>query len=158
MSPAPGRAGRALGAGVLLGASALAAASCAPEGPRPLRVWTQNYEMRITSDPSPPRARETTRYRVVVLDRNTRQVIEGGAGQIFGKSRDGAQVFDSFEPAPEAGTYTARLSFITAGDWNMNVRFQREPGPDVGPSLEKPVDDWVQAVRGARPVSERPIQ
>jgi hypothetical protein len=142
----------------VVSASALGAAACGPEGPRPLRVWTKNYELRITSDPSPPRAREVTRYRIVVLDRNTRQAIDRGAGQIFAKSADGASVYDAFEPAAEAGTYTARLSFITAGDWRINVRFQREPGPDVGPSLEKPVDDWVQAVRGARPIEERPTQ
>lgn len=139
-------------------ACAFGAASCGPEGPRPIRLWTQSYEFRVTADPSPPRAGEVTRYRVVVLDRTTRQVIDGGAGQIFGKSADGANVYDSFERAPEAGTYTARLNFITAGDWRMNVRFQREAGPDIGPSLEKPAEDWVQTVRGPRPISERPTQ
>ncbi len=147
----PGRAGRRL---LAAGALAAAAAGCAPEGPRPLRLWSQSYEFRVTADPSPPRAREPIRYTVVVLDRNTRQVIDRGEGQIFGRSADRVDVYDSFEPAPEAGTYTARLNFITAGDWRMNVRFRR----DSAAALEKPTDDWVQTVRGARPISERPIQ
>lgn len=154
MSGAPGRAVAALA----LAAAATAAAGCAPEGPRPMRVWTQNYEFRVSSDPSPPRAREVTRYRIVVVDRNTRQVIDNGAGQIFAKSADGASVYDSFERAPEAGTYTARLTFITAGDWRMNLRFQRDSSATITASLEKPLDDWVQAVRGARPITERPAQ
>jgi hypothetical protein len=146
-----GRAARLVAAGATATA---AAAGCAPEGPRPLRLWSQSYEFRVTADPSPPRAREPIRYRVVVLDRNTRQVIDRGEGQIFGRSADRVDVYDSFEPAAEAGTYTARLSFITAGDWRMNVRFRR----DSTAALEKPTDDWVQTVRGARPISERPIQ
>ena len=69
MSAAPGFARRAAGrlapAGALL-ACALGAASCGPEGPRPIRLWTQTYEFRVTADPSPPRAGEPTRYRVEV--------------------------------------------------------------------------------------------
>lgn len=127
---------------------------CAPQGPPPIRAWTQNYEFRITADPTPPRAREATIYRVVVLDKNTHEVIDRGEGQIFATSADRVSIYDSFTPAQEAGTYTARLNFITAGEWRMNVRFRR----DSTAALEKPVDDWVQAVRGARPISERPAQ
>jgi hypothetical protein len=140
----------------LLGAllASAAASACGPEGPRPLRLWSQSYEFRVTADPSPPRAREVTRYTVVVLDRNTRQVIDRGEGQIFARSADRVDVYDSFEPAAEAGTYTARLNYITAGDWRVNVRFRR----DSTAAIEKPTDDWVQTVRGARPISERPVQ
>ena len=149
-----GPARRAVTAGAALAAALAGGAACAPDGPRPLRIWTQSYEFRVSADPSPPRAREVTRYRVVVLDRTTRQVIDRGEGQIFAKSADGAQTYDSFEPAPEAGTYTARMTYITAGDWRVNLRFRR----DSTAPLEKPLDDWVQAVRGARPIVERPIQ
>ena len=90
---------------------------------------------------------------VVVLDRNTRQVIDRGEGQIFATSNDRVNVYDSFEPAAEAGTYTARMNFITAGDWKVSIRFRR----DSTAPLER-VEDWVQTVRGARPISERPIQ
>ena len=152
MSAAPGPARRLALLGAL-GAAALGAAACGPEGPRPLRAWTQSYEFRVVADPSPPRARETTKYTVVVLDRTTRQVIDRGEGQIFASSADRANTYDSFEPAAEAGTYTARMNFITAGDWRVSIRFRR----DSTAALER-VDDWVQTVRGARPVAERPIQ
>jgi hypothetical protein len=134
---------------------ALVAAGCSgqPEGPKPLRAWSKSYEFRVTFDPVPPRAREPIKYRVVVLDRNTRQFIEGGEGQIFASSIDRANTWDSFEPAPEAGTYTARLNFITAGDWSVSIRFRR----DSLAELER-IEDWVQTVRGARPIGERPIQ
>lgn len=128
-------------------------AACGPPGPRPLRAWTDTYEFQVASDPSPPRAREVTNYRIVVLDRNTRQVIDRGEGQIFASSADRANVYDSFEPASEAGTYTARMTYITAGDWKVSIRFRR----DSLAKLER-ADDWVQTVRGARPLGERPIQ
>lgn len=144
---------RALATTAAVLVAAFGAASCGPEGPPPIRVWSDSYEFRITADPSPPRAREVTRYRIVVIDRKTGQFVEGGEGQIFASSADRANRYDSFEPAPEAGTYTARLNYITAGDWRVNVRFRRD---SLAP-LERPVDDWVQTVRGARPVSERPF-
>lgn len=134
-------------------ALASGAASCGPEGPRPLRAWTDSYEFRITADPSPPRAREPIRYSVVVRDRKTGQFVTDGEGQIYASSADRANTWDSFEAAPEAGTYTARLNYITAGDWKVAIRFRR----DSATALEV-VPDWVQTVRGARPVSERPIQ
>ncbi len=147
MRHARGRARRPLALG------ALGAAACGPEGPKPLRAWTQSYEFRVSADPTPPRASEPTRYTVVVLDRTTRRVIDRGEGQIFATSADRASIYDSFEPAAEAGTYTARLSYITAGDWKVSLRFRR----DSTAKLER-VDDWVQTVRGARPISERPAQ
>jgi len=152
VSPTLGSARR-----VVLTVAALVAASgvasCAPEGPRPLRAWTDNFEFRVTSDPSPPRAREPIRYRVVVLDRKTGQFVEGGDGQIYAVSADRVRVYDTFEPAPEAGTYTARLSYITAGDWNVALRFRR----DTTVAKYEEIEDWVQTVRGARPISERPF-
>ena len=154
---APSRAARRLalvGAGAL--AMGLAAAACGPaeRGPRPIRAWTESYEFRITSDPSPPYASEPTIYRVVVFDRETRQPIEGGEGQIFATSEDRVNRYDSFEPAPEVGTYTARMTYLTAGDWRVNVRFRRD---SLSP-IEKPVDDWVQTVAAARPIGDRPFK
>ncbi len=138
----------------LLAVAAVAGvAACGPQEKPALRVWTDSYEFRVTSDPSPPRASEATLYRIVVLDRETRQFVENGEGQIFATSEDRKNIYDSFEPAKELGTYTARLNYITAGDWKVNVRFRR----DSTAPLERPVDDWVQTVRGARPLSERPF-
>jgi hypothetical protein len=136
----------------LLGAS-IAAAACGPAEPRPLRAWSKSYEFRITQDPTPPHANEPTLYRVVVLDRETRQPIEGGEGQIFATSEDRVNRYDSFEPAPEAGTYTARIAYVTAGDWKVGLRFRRD---SVG-TIER-VEDWVQTVARARPVGERPFK
>jgi hypothetical protein len=89
---------------------------------------------------------------VTVLDKDTRQLIDGGEGQIYATSIDRVNKYDSFEAGREAGTYTARLNYITAGDWAVGLRFR----PDSTKPLEKV--EWVQTVRGARPISERPVQ
>ena len=131
--------------------AALVAAACGPSGPRPVRIWTESYEFRITMDPTPPRAREPILYKVVVLDRETRQLIQNGEGRIFATSPDSANTWDSFVSAPEPGTYTARLNYVTAGQWRVSLQFRR----DSTARLEKPADDMVQMVGAARPVSER---
>ena len=146
---AVGRAARSLG---LLGLLT-AAAACGPAEPRSLRAWTKHYEFRLTMDPTPPHANEPTVYRVVVLDRETKQPIEGGEGQIFATSEDRVNRFDSFTPAPEVGTYTARLTFVTAGDWKVGLRFRR----DSTQAIER-AEDWVQTVAAARPLSDRPFK
>ena len=146
------RRAASLGAAISLVTLGAVAAACGPEAPRPLRVWTDSYEFRITMDPSPPHAREATLYRVVVLDRETRQLIQGGEGRIFATSADSANAWDSFTPAAEPGLYTARLRFIHAGQWRYNLRFRR----DSTARLEKPADDLVQTVFAERPISQRP--
>jgi hypothetical protein len=136
----------------LSGAALLA--SCGPPQQQPLRIWTPSYEFRVTMDPSPPHAREPIIFHIVVLDRKTREFVPNGEGQIFATSQDRVNKYDSFTPAQEPGSYTARLNFITAGDWNVNLQFRR----DSTHALEKANEDWVQTVRGARPISERPVQ
>jgi hypothetical protein len=146
------RHGRARGAvaAITLGSALLAA--CASPPRTDIRLWTDHYEFRINGDPSPPHAREPIVYTVTVLDKDTRQLIEGGEGQIYATSIDRVNRYDAFEPGREAGTYTARLNYITAGDWAVGLRFR----PDSTKALEKV--EWVQTVRGARPISERPTQ
>lgn len=134
----------------LLGAAL--SATCGPPHPQPIRVWSKSFEFRVTNDPSPPHASEPTIFHVVVIDRETREFVQNGEGRIFATSQDRANVWDSFTPAQEPGSYTAKVNFITAGDWNVNLQFRR----DSTHALEKPVDDWVQTVRGARPILERP--
>ena len=134
----------------VLGAVAFAAA-CGPQPPRPLRVYTTSYEFRITMDPSPPRAREATLYNVVVLDRETRELVQGGEGRIFATSADSANTWDVFTAAPEPGAYTARMTYVHAGQWRVSLQFRR----DSTARLEKPADDWVQTVGAERPMSER---
>ncbi|MDF1502987.1 FixH family protein [Roseisolibacter sp. H3M3-2] len=140
-----------------LGALALlagAVAACGPRERQPIRLWTDHFEFRVTMDPTPPHANEPTIFRVVVLDRETRQPVEGGEGQVFATSEDRVNKFDSFVAAPEAGTYTARMTFVTAGDWHVNLRFRR----DSTSAIEKPVEDWVQTVGAPRPPDQRPYK
>jgi hypothetical protein len=143
------RGGRRLAA-LVLGGMLLAACGATPRAD--IRLWSDHYEFRINADPSPPRAREPIVYTVTVLDKNTRQLVDKGEGQIYATSIDRVNRYDSFVPGREAGTYTARLNYITAGDWAVGLRFR----PDSTKPLEKV--EWVQTVRGARPINERPAQ
>lgn len=139
--------GRARGAWVL-GVMALLATGCAEQRTvRPeIRLQSRDYQMCISTDPMPPYAREAQTWRVVIYDRDSNQPIESGEGRIFASSRDGRNVFDGFTKAAEVGTFTGRLSFITAGEWAMAVEFRTD-------SLQ-PLQrvDWIQEVRPERPI------
>jgi hypothetical protein len=111
---------------------------------RDLRFWTDDLAIRVSSDPLPPRAREPVMYRITVRDKETGQPVENGEGQIFATSRDRANTWDSFAPGPELGTYYAKLSFITAGEWAVAIRFRR----DSTKTLERM--DWRQEVRAGQ--------
>jgi hypothetical protein len=139
------RPSRALLAAAALAAAGLVAA-CEPGQSEPyvLRQWTEDMILRISSDPSPPRARETIVYKVVVSDKKTGQPIEGGEGRIFASSRDGAKTWYPLEPGPELGTDYGRLRYITAGDWAVAIEFRR----DSTKKLERM--DWRQDVGAER--------
>jgi hypothetical protein len=121
-------------------------AGCQGGGPRlpELRFWTDDFEYRVTSDPVPPRAREPIIYSVVIRDKESKQPIEGGEGRIFATNRDGVTTWDSFVPGHQLGTYTAKLRFITAGEWAVAIQFRR----DSTKTLQRL--DWRQDVRAAR--------
>ena len=129
---------------VLLAFAALVTA-CRP-GPRDLsmKFMTEDMELRVVPDPVPPRAREPIRYRVVVTDKKTGEPIEAGRGQIFATSQDGIDAYDPLVKGPELGTYYATMQFITAGQWAVAIRFQR----DSTKKLERM--DWMQEVFPAR--------
>jgi hypothetical protein len=131
---------------LLVLALAAGLAACRPgERKAPtMRLWTDTYEFILSTDPVPPRARERTVYKVVVLDKETRQPVEGGEGQVFASSRDGRNIYDGLVAGPELGSYYGTLNYVTAGDWAVAVRFRRD-------SL-KPLEraDWMQSVRAAR--------
>jgi hypothetical protein len=130
---------------VAIVASLGAAVACRQEQRLPdLRFWTDEFEYRVSSDPIPPRASEAVIYSVVVRDKKTRQPIEGGEGRIFATSRDGANTWDSFVPGHQLGTYTAKLNFITSGEWAVAIQFRR----DSTKTLERL--DWRQEVRAPR--------
>ena len=130
----------------LFGALALLAA-CGPPSRANLeqRFWTTEFEIRISSDVVPPRAIEPIRYTIVVRDRKTREPIPNGQGRIFATNSDRKTIWDGLGYGPEVGTYHARLMFLTAGDWMMNVQFRR----DSTKALQRPPDDWRQEVSAA---------
>lgn len=126
-------------------------AACRPE-PRQfqLRLDTDSYAIRVMADPLPPRARERTRYTVVVHDRRTKTPIESGEGRIFASNAgpedpDRRTVWDGLAKAEEIATYTANLNFVTAGNWAMALEFRR----DSTSPLER--IDWRQDVRAEGP-------
>jgi hypothetical protein len=106
------------------------------------RAFTEHYAFNISTEPSPPYAREKTVFRIRVRDRNNSQPIEGGEGLIYGNTEDGSgKVWDSFTAGPAPGTYTATVNFVVANNWGLALQFRK----DSTQSLEK-VDTWYQQV------------
>jgi hypothetical protein len=135
------RAGRARWAGLLAAGAVLAAvAGCGPPRRPELRQGTESYFFTITSDPIPPTAREDIIYKVVVKDRKTNQPIETGEGRIFANTRDGARTYDGFVKSPEVGAYSAKLNYVTSGQWAVGIQFHS----DSTKPLEK--TEWMQDV------------
>ena len=135
----------------LLGLALVLAAACRPEPQQfTLRLDSDSYSFRVTADPLPPRARERTVYTVVVSDRKTKQPIESGEGRIYASNAgpddpDRRTVWDGLAKAEQVGTYTANMSFVTAGNWAMALEFRR----DSTSRLEK--IDWRQDIRPEGP-------
>ncbi len=111
-----------------------------------LRTFSEHFEYRITSNPIPPRAREDVIYRVTVIDKENGQPVEGGEGRIFANNSTGTSTWDSFLPAPEVGTYTAKLRYVTAEQWAVGIEFRRDTLP--GTKIER-ATDWQQEVGAA---------
>ena len=120
-------------------------ASCGP-APREAEFVARSdtFLFTITSEPIPPFAREPTLYKVIVRDKETRQPIEGGEGQIFATSQDGANTWDALLPGPELGSYYGTLRYVTSGTWAVAIRFRR----DSTQALQRV--DWTQDVLTAR--------
>ena len=136
---------RVLLAGALL---ALGLAACAPrERQMPtIRTYSESFAFRITSDPMPPRARETILYKIVVLDKETGQPVEGGEGRIFANNKEGTSTWDSFQRGREVGTYYAKLRFVTAEQWAVGIEFRRDSLPTT--RIER-ATDYQQEVSAA---------
>ena len=118
----------------------LAGASCGPPRKPELRQGTKSYLFTITSDPIPPFAREDVIYSISVKDRETKQPVDNGEGRIFANTRDGARTFDGFVKAPGVGVYSARLNYVTSGQWAVGIQFHS----DSTKPLEK--TEWMQDV------------
>jgi len=131
-------------------ASLAASASC---GPPPdagvLRVWTEDFEIRLLPDVVPPRALERITYTVTVIDKETREPVVNGEGRIFATNADRKTVWNGLTYGPEAGTYRTHITFVTAGDWAMGIQFRR----DSTSALQRS-EDWRQTVRNELAPSE----
>ncbi len=129
---------------LLVGALAAAVSACGdPKRALDNRQWSDTFAFRITVDPTPPRAIEDARYKIVVQDKKTGEPIQTGQGRIFANSKDGARTDDGLEKGKEVGTYYGRLFFPTTGDWAIGLQFRR----DSTSKLERV--DWVQTVNSA---------
>jgi hypothetical protein len=114
-----------------------------------IRLWTDDYYIRVTSEPSPPRALEQVQYTVIVQDKKTRQPIDIGEGRIFATSEDRHNTDNGFVKADEPGTYRTTVFFATAGPWAMGVQFRRDSTQKLQRS-----NDWMQVVLQATEPSQ----
>jgi hypothetical protein len=103
-----------------------------------------SYSFTIIPSQAPPYAREATLYKVVIRDRESRQPIEMGEGQIYASNEERANTWDGFAKGQELGTYYGKLNFVTAGLWAVAIRFRR----DSLHALEKV--EWMQDVLNER--------
>jgi hypothetical protein len=129
---------------VLLGTIALG--GCGPREPRQreLRMISPNYAFTIMPSEAPPHAREAILYKVVIRDRDSRQPIESGEGQIYASNAERSSTWDGFAKGAELGTYYGKLNYVTAGTWAVAIRFRRD---SLHP-LEKV--EWMQDVLNER--------
>jgi len=125
----------------------IAMAACGPREPRQreLRMISPTYNFTIIPSQAPPHAREAILYKVVIRDRDTRQPIETGEGQIYANNVERSSTWDGFAKGAELGTYYGKLNFVTAGTWAVAIRFRR----DSLHALEKV--EWMQDVLNERP-------
>src|SRR5690348_1818514 len=82
---------------------------------REMYYITKTYSFTIVPSEAPPHAREDITYKVFIRDRDTREPIQNGEGQIYSNNRDGARTWDGFAYGPEVGTYYGKLNFTTSG-------------------------------------------
>ena len=128
---------------------ALAGLACTSE-PRPhrIRLATEDFAFEVTADVMPPRAVELTTYTIRVKDRETKAPVVDGEGRLFATNRSRITVWDGLAPGAEPGTYTARLRFLTAGQWLRGLQFRA--GHDTTVALQR-THDWGQLVRNESP-------
>ena len=124
----------------MLAALVCGAVSCGPPRRPQLRQCSQSYCYIITSDPVPPHAREDVMYTITVKDRKSDQPIETGEGRIFANTAEMARTYDGFVKAPQVGVSSAKLNYVTAGQWAVGIQFHS----DSTKPLEK--TEWMQDV------------
>jgi hypothetical protein len=114
---------------------------------REMYYLTKDYSFTITPSEAPPHAREDITYKIFIRDRDTREPIQNGEGQIYSNNREGAKTWDGFTYGPEVGTYYGKLNYVAAGLWAVGMRFRRD---SLHP-LEK--IEWMQDVLNERSTS-----
>jgi len=141
--------GRATGVIAAIIAACVVASSCdRSEAKQPeMHYITKDYSFTITPSQTQPRAREDIVYKFFIRDRDTREPIQSGEGQIYANNKEGAKTWDGFTYGPEVGTYYGKLNFVTSGLWAIGFRFRR----DSLHALEK--QEWMQEVLNERPDS-----
>lgn len=133
----------ALAAGII----AMGVAACGPTGEKPqVRLYTEDYSVAISFDPSPPCALEQVEFKVVVRDAKTGEPIEGGEGRIFATNEDRKSTDNGLTPGKELGTYYSSLMFVNAGTWAIGFQFRR----DSTQRLQR-ANDWMQQVLAEAP-------
>jgi len=134
---------------VALLAGCVLAASCGrSEARQPeMHYITKTYSLTIVPSEAPPHAREDVTYKVFIRDRDTREPIQNGEGQVYSNNREGSRTWDAFTYGPEVGTYYGKLNYTTVGLWAVGMRFRRD---SLHP-LEK--IEWMQEVMNERPSS-----
>ena len=140
---------RATGFAGAVVAACLIASGCGRSEAKPLEMHyiTKDYSFTITPSQTQPHAREDIMYKIFIRDRDTREPIQNGEGQIYANNREGARTWDGFVYGPEVGTYYGKLNFVTSGLWAIGFRFRRD---SLHP-LEK--QEWMQEVLNERPDS-----
>lgn len=128
------------------------ASSCGPSEARQreLYYYTKDYSFTIMPSEAPPHAREAITYKVFIRDRDSREPIQNGEGQIYSSNREGAKTWDGFTYGPEVGTYYGKLNFVTSGLWAVAIRFHRD---SLHP-LQK--IEWMQDVLNERQTASAP--
>ena len=136
---------------VVFGVCAVAS-SCGPSEARQREMYqyTKDYSFTITPSEAPPHAREAITYKVFIRDRDSREPIQNGEGQIYSSNREGAKTWDGFTYGPEVGTYYGKLNFVTSGLWAVAIRFHRD---SLHP-LQK--IEWMQDVLNERQTASAP--
>jgi hypothetical protein len=130
------------GGRLALVAAAWLAVACSTNTRVPeLRLYTDDLAIRVSMEPTPPRAIDDVRFRVVVRDRKTGQPIEKGQGRVFATNEDRHNIDNGLEPGAEVGTYYTTLRFVNAGPWAMGIQFRR----DSTARLQR-TNDWMQDV------------
>jgi hypothetical protein len=140
---------RATGITAAIVAACVIASGCGRSEAKQREMYyiTKDYSLTITPSEAPPHAREDIVYKIFIRDRDTREPIQNGEGQIYSNNREGARTWDGFTYGPEVGTYYGKLNYVTSGLWAVGLRFRRD---SLHP-LEK--IEWMQDVLNERPES-----